>query len=184
MPGFVAHLVLRGKVGQTSSTKSVTIPANNGFTWAWNFTKALVKGPSTGPGSCLGVFTGTVTAPLDKLQSGSGARCPSARACGECFREPTRRGPVLTVHSGKTIWLVAASECGSGRNTALGISTKRKELRFLCVLKERGTYSDRYETRFDSDYDAPGMRGTAFGMLIGSDLGVSVLERRIRRYRN
>jgi hypothetical protein len=28
-----------------------------------------VKGPSTGTGSCLGVFTDTVTAPVKQLQS-------------------------------------------------------------------------------------------------------------------
>jgi hypothetical protein len=41
--------------------------ANNGFTWAWNFTKSFVKGPSTGPGSCVGVFTDTATAPLKQV---------------------------------------------------------------------------------------------------------------------
>lgn len=33
------------------------------------FLKSLLKGPSTGPGSCLGVFTDTVTAPLKQVQS-------------------------------------------------------------------------------------------------------------------
>jgi RHS repeat-associated protein len=38
-------------------------------TWWKTFFKTLVKGPSTGPGSCLGLFTDTVTAPLKQLQS-------------------------------------------------------------------------------------------------------------------
>jgi hypothetical protein len=44
--------------------------ANNG-TWQWTKTsvKSLVQGPSTGPGSCVGLFTDTVTAPLKQIQS-------------------------------------------------------------------------------------------------------------------
>ena len=43
-------------------------PTNSRLTWLWNFTKALMKGPSTGSGSCVGLFTETVTAPLKQLQ--------------------------------------------------------------------------------------------------------------------
>ena len=43
--------------------------ANNGPSWTGVFLKSLLKGPSTGPGSCLGVFTDTVTAPLKQVQS-------------------------------------------------------------------------------------------------------------------
>jgi hypothetical protein len=47
-----------------------SVAANNGFTWVRNFSKALLKGPSRGPGSCLGVFVDNVAAPLknDLLQ--------------------------------------------------------------------------------------------------------------------
>lgn len=45
------------------------VPANNGPSWTGVFLKSLLKGPSTGPGSCLGVFTDTVTAPLKQLQN-------------------------------------------------------------------------------------------------------------------
>ena len=69
----------KGKIIATSSTpvydyvpfgtfRSAVIAANNGFTWAWSFTKALAKGPSIGPGSCLGVLADTVTAPLKQVQ--------------------------------------------------------------------------------------------------------------------
>jgi hypothetical protein len=43
--------------------------ANNGPSWTGVFLKSLLKGPSTGPGSCLGVFTDTVTAPLKQIQT-------------------------------------------------------------------------------------------------------------------
>jgi hypothetical protein len=43
--------------------------ANNG-TWQWTttFVKSFVQGPSTGPGSCVGLFTDTVTAPPKQIQ--------------------------------------------------------------------------------------------------------------------
>jgi RHS repeat-associated protein len=44
-------------------------PANNEPSWTGVFLESLLKGPSTGPGSCLGVFTDTVTPPLKQLQS-------------------------------------------------------------------------------------------------------------------
>jgi hypothetical protein len=46
------------------------VAANNG-TWQWTktFVKSLLQGPSTGPGSCVGLFTDTVTAPLKQIQS-------------------------------------------------------------------------------------------------------------------
>ena len=54
-----------------SATALINPPAaaNNGPSWIGTFFKTLVKGPSTGPGSCLGVFTDTVAAPLKQLQS-------------------------------------------------------------------------------------------------------------------
>jgi hypothetical protein len=45
-----------------------SVAANNGFTWVRNFSKALLKGPSRGPGSCLGVSADNVAAPLKKVQ--------------------------------------------------------------------------------------------------------------------
>jgi hypothetical protein len=45
------------------------VAANNGPSWTGVFLKSLLKGPSTGPGSCLGVFTDTVTAPLKQIQT-------------------------------------------------------------------------------------------------------------------
>lgn len=47
---------------------SLVNPANNG-SWTGTFLKSLLRGPSTGPGSCLGVFTGTLTAPMKQLRS-------------------------------------------------------------------------------------------------------------------
>jgi hypothetical protein len=43
--------------------------ASNWPSWIGTFLKTLVKGPSTGQGSCLGVFIDTVAAPLKQLQS-------------------------------------------------------------------------------------------------------------------
>jgi RHS repeat-associated protein len=43
--------------------------ANNGPSWTGTFLRSLLKGPSTGPGSCVGLFTDTVTAPLKQIQS-------------------------------------------------------------------------------------------------------------------
>ena len=45
-------------------------PANNGnWQGTKTFVKSLLKGPSTGPGSCLGVFSDTVSAPLKQLRT-------------------------------------------------------------------------------------------------------------------
>ena len=54
-----------------------TFAANNWLTWTWNFTKALVKGPSTGTGSCLALFGDTVTAPLKQLRSAAQTYVPA-----------------------------------------------------------------------------------------------------------
>lgn len=53
--------------------------ANNGFTWAWNFTKSFVGGfsLSTKPGTCLGVFTDTVAAPLKQVQTAAQKYAPA-----------------------------------------------------------------------------------------------------------
>jgi hypothetical protein len=47
-----------------------TKPINSGPSWWGTFFKSFVEGPSTGPGSCVDVFTDTVTAPLKQLQAG------------------------------------------------------------------------------------------------------------------
>ncbi len=65
-PGFA---LARLNQGWVEMMKHLHWPAKNGPSWTGVFLKSLLKGPSTGPGSCLGVFMDTVTAPLKQLQS-------------------------------------------------------------------------------------------------------------------
>jgi hypothetical protein len=61
-------------------TDSEVEAANNGFTWAWNFTKSFVGGfsLSTKPGTCLGKFVDTSTAPLKQARSAVQSYIPIA----------------------------------------------------------------------------------------------------------
>ena len=107
-----------GQFDQTLQSYSV-LPsanaANNGFTWAWNFTKALVKGPSTGSGSCVGLFTDTVTAPLKQLQSAAKNYIPLMVAA-------MQSAPSLTTSFGSYMQMVGDFTSTPPAETAEGIA--------------------------------------------------------------